>query len=172
MQLSPQDIQRLYPARLYLVDRAAGHLAADAGEEAAPAQQPADATLQPAARDQPAITWRPKPNAQLSLLLAEAEFGQRELTELLKSIVKALEIPFDACGFGKLHGKLHEAELAEMPTRLGVLFGDEWVDSRANPLEVDGKQIYQVPSLAEMMASKQNKRIAWETLKGMLPALS
>jgi hypothetical protein len=126
---------------------------------AAEAQQP---TAAPPAT---AIIWRERPQQRLTLLVAIQELRDPELAGLLKKIVAALEIPFQHCAFGKVESPFRPTEIAGMPTATGILFGSHLLPGAEEKLELDGKVMHIVPSLADMVNDTAKKRQAWEVMK-------
>lgn len=153
--LTPGSLARLYGKRLFL------H----------PADYPVlfGRAAVPAARA--AIGWRTKPSARLTIVLSAEELANQELTSLLRNIVQAIGIPFDAVAFGKLAGPVGLQDFDTMPTAYGVLFGKQWLSTPANPAATQDKHIYIIPGLAEMAGSQGLKREAWNTLKQLKAVL-
>ena len=113
----------------------------------------------------PAVRWKTKPDARLMLMMAPGEMKDTRLTDLLKRIVQALEIPFEYCGFGMVQAPLQAADLAEMPTQRGVLFGRQYYPGAEGLVQEEDKQLYVVPALYEMIDNKANKKLAWQALE-------
>jgi hypothetical protein len=116
--------------------------------------------------DPSSVRWITKPDARLTLILSEAEFRDRNLTDLLKNIVSALQIPFEHCAFGVVTGALFTQHFDSLPTAIGLLFGESvCAVPIAFPYKVVDRTVYACPSLGEMKPDREKKRIAWEIMK-------
>lgn len=126
---------------------------------------PASASASPQPEAPSPVAWRSKSEARLTMLLPEAEYRDRSLTDLLKKIVDALGIPHEQVAFGKLSEAVRPSDLLAMPTRLGLLFGYAWAGFSENPLTIGEKMIYVVPALSEMPNDRTKKREAWNRMQ-------
>ena len=112
------------------------------------------------------IRWISKPNGKLTCIIENSEFKNKEYTELLKNIVSALQIPFDAVSFGVIKRPFLLEDLKEQTTLIGIVFGMANLPAGAeNPVTIGPKQTYFVPSLAEMNLDQAHKRTAWNLMK-------
>jgi hypothetical protein len=115
------------------------------------------------AKDTTRVEFKEKPLARLTVFLCEAEYSNRQLTELLKKIIEALELPLQVVAFGKVKAQLLPEDFEAMPTRYGLLFGAEWL---AQPLpSFSNKQVFVVNSLQVLSQNVSAKREAWEVMK-------
>lgn len=116
---------------------------------------------------QPLIQWRTKPNSKITLILLEAEYRDKTLTELLKNIIASLKINFELVSFGIIKGgsehNLRIEDFEDLPTTLGIVF---FPFTTTPTLD---RAIYTVPTLTEMTAQIEKKREAWNILKPLVP---
>jgi hypothetical protein len=122
--------------------------------------------------DPGAVRWITKPDARLTLMLSEAEFRDRNLTDLLKNIVAALKIPFEHCAFGVVTGAIFAQHFESLPTPVGLLFGESVCAVPITfPYQLAGRTVYACPSLGEMKPDREKKQIAWEIMKSFKDTL-
>ncbi|MCS6905218.1 MAG: hypothetical protein RML72_01025 [Bacteroidia bacterium] len=146
MDLNLKDIIHLYGPKLYWIET--------------PSQLHKQTSF-----DEKALIWKTKPNGKITVILAEPEFKDKSLTNLLKNIVQALKIPFEAVNFGVITKAISLANLETMPTEQGIIFGNDFISTNSNPLKYANRTIYVVPKLSQMINNQEMKKIAWNTLK-------
>lgn len=115
--------------------------------------------------DEMAVKWKNKPQGKITFFIDKDEIKDKELTELLKNIVLALQIPTEFVSFAAIQGHFNAGVFKSMQTKIGLIFGDFFQGEAGTYGE---KQIYIVPNLTEMTADENNKKIAWKTMKTFL----
>lgn len=175
------DVRRLYGKRLFLVPESDGvsvrpveTKAEEAVLTAEPTAEPVAVQPEPPTITSPKIEWAlpTKPDARLTLVLRTNEYGDKVLIELLKNIVKALEIPFAIVNFGKSSKEnmqlLTESDFEGLQTEIAFVFG---YIPKQNPIKYKNKEIYFVPGLSEMHQDMGQKKIAWNLMKPLVSKL-
>jgi DNA polymerase III psi subunit len=112
-----------------------------------------------------AIIWRNKPQGKVTFVIDEPEIKDKNLTSLLKNIVAAIQIPFDAVNFGVITHPFTLENFQSMATEQAVVFGLEYLPATENPISYQNRTIYKVPKLAQMVNNQAQKKIAWNTLQ-------
>ena len=159
MDLSPQDVLRLYGKHLFVIN---------------PPQQPqaaGDAPIeeQPAAPTMPAvppaflkggkpINWKLKPESTLALILAEPEFKNKDLTALLKQCMIQSGVALDKIGFGVFDAGCTHFDLSDLPTPLGIMFGAFPAGTDA-PVQWETKTVFGAQSLAALHQEEQRQQL-------------
>lgn len=160
MHLTPEDVKRLYGARLYLLPEDQAALPADS-----PAAETTQApSVEPTPPDSPAvpdpqrflagsaIDWKMKPNANLALVLTQAEFDTRELTALLKQAVLNAGVNVARIGFGIYEAEAESWDFGSMPVEVAVICGG-CAGQLPEALQAQGKYLLPAPALAEVSRS-------------------
>lgn len=114
---------------------------------------------------EPGITWKPKEKSKVLFVLYPKEFKNKKLTNLLKDIVGAMQIPFDDAGFGTLEGPIGPIDWEAMPNPFAVIFDTSLNSSGQNPLVVGNKKIFFAAKLADLEASRDLKKELWKHLQ-------
>lgn len=187
MNLIPEDLQRLYGDRFYMVpgdlpgsdENPDDKVEQEGGKVSAAAPtatgDQGGTTNESSAPQRPSPTgkliWRPKPTSQVLFILHQAELKEKELTDLLKKIVESIKIPFDAAGFGVLTGEVNESDFQEMPNPYGVVFDHSLKFGNDNPIlvegapEIDRGTLYFTHKLSELKDDRELKKVLWGHLQ-------
>jgi hypothetical protein len=175
MEFTPDDVKRLYGARLFVMPEDRVELLPSVEPTTnLPAEEPSPQEKEPAVvapppldpqmfRQGSAIDWKMKANANLALLLPAAEFANRELTGLLKQAVLDAGINVARIGFGIYDDQAESWNFSDMPVSVAVVCGGCGGRLSA-PLNVDQKELFPAPALAEAHRDLALK----ETLKAVL----
>ncbi len=120
----------------------------------------------------PGIQWRTKPAAKMMFIMQQVELKDPVLSDLLKKIVEAIGIPFEAAGFGIIDGPVNLAEFESMPNRYGVVFdGDLWRSPNMATTFGD-KEVFFSMRLAYLQNDAESKRQLWDYLKNLKQLLT
>lgn len=154
MRLSRSDVKRLYGGVIY---KMAPIEAVD--EQAEPeASSPIDFTRIFDKGEE--IQWKMKPDAKVALVLLEDEFGNRNLTNSLKSFVLQSGInPSNIC-FGVMSGKEAHCKLTDMPVNAGVIFGGLSSEVRSelpDSVSLGEKDVFFANPLKEILKSESQQ---------------
>jgi hypothetical protein len=191
MQFTPADIARLYGGRLYVIrERGEAQATPKTPSPAVPeteAEKPAEKPVRKAkttapeaqpevkqetAPSTPALTWKLKNDSpKVIFMLPEIEFGNKQLTELLRKIVVASQVPTDDVGFGVIHHKPSAADLAAMPAPYGFLLDDSMSPFPANVAEIEGRKIWVAKKLSLMAKDDSLKADLWRMMKEFMQLL-
>lgn len=162
MLLSRYDIHRLYGPRLYVLQETAHAQAAIVEKEDKPTVLPTpslpaekvEESAAPAVASPPpavvghAIQWKLKPSSTLALLMTQADFSNRILTQALKQLVLDAGIPVESIGFGILPEE-SPWDFAAMPVPVAALFSDLQDEGLFLNLSPD-KRVMRLPALAQV----------------------
>lgn len=168
MELIPEDLQRLYGDRFFIVPGQGAEGNSTAKEKAPSNQQGSTSDNSPSSsQEEPTgkLVWRPKPASKVLFILHASELKNKELTDLLKKIVESIKIPFEAAGFGVLTGDVNSADFQDMPNPFGVLFDSSIRFGDQNPLDVNGGKLFFTYKLSELMENRDYKKELWEQLQ-------
>lgn len=95
-----------------------------------------------------AIQWKLKPASTIALLMTQADFSNRILTQALKQLVLDAGIPVESIGFGILPSE-SPWDFAAMPVPVAALFSDLQDEGCILNLSAD-KRVMLLPSLAQV----------------------
>ncbi len=188
MQFTSADIARLYGTRLFVIrDRGASPVPPVESlptqkEPEVPSEKPVTkakskaaetpAVQQPEAPATPSISWKLKNDQpKVIFMLPELEFSNKQLTELLRKIVVASQVPTEDVGFGVLHRKPSVEELAEMPAPYGFLLDDTLNPFSTPVAEANGKRIWVAKRLSLMAKEESLKAELWRMMKEFMQLL-
>jgi hypothetical protein len=120
---------------------------------------------------QPPIRFIHKPDAGITFFLRETEFQRKDLTDILKKIVEAMQIPFSEVSFGKILRPAKSEDFAQMKTPYGVILDLNYLPLDAGEMESpDMKGLHVIPCLVDMQENEGVKRKAWQRLKKLSEA--
>ncbi|MCZ2357605.1 MAG: hypothetical protein LC115_13100 [Bacteroidia bacterium] len=111
------------------------------------------------------IHWYPKPNSRITCILRNDEFGDKKLTDLLKKIITALNIPTDHISFGRADAPFESELISKAPDNYVIIFNPNLCPNLSTVNELFAKQIFVVPSLQDMEMNVAYKAKTWEILK-------
>ncbi len=147
MNLTPQDVKLLYGSLLFRMDEPGE------SEESQAEELP---TVPPEfLKSGHSIDWKLKPDSQLALIIRSSEFGNKELTGLLKQCMVQSGVSLKKIGFGVFEDGVSEFNLLDMPTPAGILFS-AFPDQISQPIEWKDKHVYGAASLSAL--SEEAKR--------------
>jgi hypothetical protein len=72
--------------------------------------------------NQNAIAWKNKPQGKITFVIDEPEIKDKNLTSLLKNIVAAIQIPFEAVNFGVITQPVYLRKFPIYGNRTGCRF--------------------------------------------------
>jgi len=139
MNLTPQDVKLLYGSLLFRMETP--------GESEEPQAEELPTVPPEFLKSGHKIDWKLKEDSQLALIIRKSEFGNKELTGLLKQCMVQSGVSLQKIGFGVFEDGVSEFNLMDMPTPAGILFSVlpqqmpqpvEWNDKHvfgADPLE-------------------------------------
>jgi hypothetical protein len=112
--------------------------------------------------NQNAIAWKNKPQGKITFVIDEPEIKDKNLTSLLKNIVAAIQIPFEAVNFGVITQPFTLENFQSMATEQAVVFGLEYLPAAENPIYYQNRTIYKVPKLTQMVNNQAQKKNSLE----------
>lgn len=165
VQLTPDDLGRLFGKRLYILPSKQAVQDVQANEEPTqPVELAPKAEAKTEAKPDP---WRRVQQPRLSLVLDQAEYESAEHKALLGNILDAMSLSETQCDKLFVHqGKLERKLLDGAKTKHTLVLGYFSAQDVHTGRELRGERTYHyVPGLASMLSDKQNKRTTWERLK-------
>lgn len=133
MNLTPQDVKLLYGSLLFRMEDQT------VSEETPKEELP---TVPPEfLKSGHSIDWKLKPDSQLALIIRKSEFGNKELTGLLKQCMVQSGVSLKKIGFGVFDDGVSEFNLMDMPTSAGILFS-AFPEQLSQPVEWNGKHVF------------------------------
>lgn len=167
VELTPADVARIYGKRLFAIPSKGPQEVVNATvlpeKVAAPVAKPIE--KEPSL---PAFTWKGKPTQRVVFIMNQEEFTDRELTELLKKIVRSIKLPLEEAGFGIVNRKPVEEDFADIPVRFAVVLDDSLNPSGINPLRLGDKFIVFGKRLSLLANDQGHKKALWDRLQEMM----
>ena len=176
LQLLAEDVPRLYGKQFYITEHAPAQLSPSTPAEALPPKaeplvSPPQKEVSAPPQKAPGINWRPKDSSKVLFILHQSELKNKVLTDLLKQIVQAIEIPFPSAGFGIVTGEVQAGEFDNMPNPYGIVFDESLLPSGSNPYPTSEGEIFFTMRLKDLQHDRNAKRALWEFLKSIKPKL-
>lgn len=148
MNLTPQDIKLLYGSLLFRMENQS---------ENHEAQKEEHPTVPPEfLKSGHKIDWKLKADSQLALIIRKSEFGNKELTGLLKQCMVQSGVSLQKIGFGVFEDGVSEFNLMDMPTPAGILFS-ALPQQTSQPIEWNDKHVFGANPLESL--SEEDKRM-------------
>ena len=110
------------------------------------------------------ISWKLKPQAQIVCVLEKEEFGNKELTALLKDWVLKAGISTEQIGFGIIPTGAKAICMTDLPVDLAVVFGPP-ESPGASSLQLGDKDIFILPPISELSGQEDGPKQAISTLE-------
>lgn len=148
MNLTPQDVKLLYGSLLFRMEHGSG---AETPEKEAHPTVPPEFL-----KSGHPIDWKLKPDSQLALIIRKSEFGNKELTGLLKQCMVQSGVSLKKIGFGVFNDDVNEFNLMDMPTSAGILFS-AFPEQASQPVEWNDKHVFGADPLKSL--SDEAKRM-------------
>ncbi|GIV44657.1 MAG: hypothetical protein KatS3mg035_1780 [Bacteroidia bacterium] len=115
------------------------------------------------------LSFRIKPNSQLTVFLNPEEYGDKNLTEFLKRIlVNGLKVAPESVSFAIVKNPFPSFLLKKNPNSIAILFGDFLIDREHIPTNMEVCEVF---LLSEMLNDESKKRMAWNKMKPILDKL-
>ncbi len=141
MNLTPQDVKLLYGSLLFRME------SPGESEESQAKELP---TVPPEIlKSGHKIDWKLKPDSQLALIIQTSEFGNKELTGLLKQCMVQSGVSLKKIGFGVFEDSANDFNLMDMPTPAGILFSP-FPNQVSQPIEWNDKHVFGAESLVTL----------------------
>ena len=110
------------------------------------------------------ISWKLKPHAKIVFVLEKGEFGNKNLTALLKNWVLESGISTDMIGFGIIPTGAQAICMTDLPVELAVVFGPP-ESPGASSLQLGEKDIFILPAISELSKQEEGSKLAVSTLE-------
>jgi hypothetical protein len=174
-----EDVLQLYGSKVYRVGTETFELELEPDAvphspvaTVTPADLAPEVTSTPPPLATKAITWRLKKTAPSVLfVLQTTEFGNKQLTDLLKKIVESLGIEAERVSFGAIDGVPSLSEFDDMPAKFAIVF-DQTLFASSNPQPVAAGEVFFSHPLSVLSTDNDLKRVLWSYLKQIQPKLS
>jgi len=118
------------------------------------------------------IRFLNKPTGKVTFFIRASELKVEHLTELLKKIVVATEIPKEEVSFGRIERPATTEDFCNMHTQYGVIFDINYANRKDLLPWPEGKECFIVSTLMDMASSDSAKRKTWDVLKNLKDKLS
>jgi len=119
------------------------------------------------------VDWKIRSTSSFTFIISENEIKVTELTDVLKKMLDFCGISGEKISFGIYSYNIERNELKEMPTTIGLFFGNTPALPGRDTYEIitnsgEKKKIFMMPFLSQFKSDKVAKLTAVDVLKGII----